>query len=62
MFNHLVQGDGDSADKHREFYDEYLAVMDLTAEYLPPDASRRCSSTMLLPKGDDAAPGPSRWI
>ncbi|AWN42648.1 polyhydroxyalkanoate depolymerase [Methylobacterium durans] len=33
MFNHLVQGDGDSAAKHREFYDEYLAVMDLTAEF-----------------------------
>ena len=33
MFKHLVRGDGDSAEKHREFYDEYLAVMDLTAEY-----------------------------
>lgn len=33
MFDHLVQGDGDSAAKHRAFYDEYLAVMDLTAEY-----------------------------
>jgi poly(3-hydroxybutyrate) depolymerase len=33
MFKHLVEGDGDSAEKHREFYDEYLAVMDLTAEY-----------------------------
>ncbi len=33
MFNHLVTGDGDSAEKHREFYDEYMAVMDLTAEY-----------------------------
>ena len=33
MFNHLVAGDGDSAEKHRDFYDEYLAVMDLTAEY-----------------------------
>jgi poly(3-hydroxybutyrate) depolymerase len=33
MFNHLIQGDGDSAEKQREFYDEYLAVMDLTAEY-----------------------------
>jgi poly(3-hydroxybutyrate) depolymerase len=33
MFNHLVDGDGDSADKHRDFYDEYLAVMDLTAEF-----------------------------
>src|SRR5690348_16723473 len=33
LFFHLVKGDGDSAQKHREFYDEYLAVMDLTAEY-----------------------------
>ena len=33
MFRHLVQGDGDAADKHREFYDEYLSVMDLTAEF-----------------------------
>ena len=33
LFHHLVDGDGDSAQKHREFYDEYLAVMDLPAEY-----------------------------
>src|SRR6266700_1689475 len=33
LFHHLVQGDGDSAQKHREFYDEYLAVMDLAAEF-----------------------------
>jgi poly(3-hydroxybutyrate) depolymerase len=33
LFVHLVKGDGDSVQKHREFYDEYLAVMDLTAEY-----------------------------
>jgi poly(3-hydroxybutyrate) depolymerase len=33
LFLNLVQGDGDSAEKHREFYDEYLAVMDLPAEY-----------------------------
>jgi poly(3-hydroxybutyrate) depolymerase len=33
LFRHLVDGDGDSAQKHREFYDEYLAVMDLTAEF-----------------------------
>jgi poly(3-hydroxybutyrate) depolymerase len=33
MFNHLVEGDGDSAEKHRDFYDEYLAVMDLAAEF-----------------------------
>jgi poly(3-hydroxybutyrate) depolymerase len=33
MYSHLVSGDGDSADKHQDFYDEYLAVMDLTAEF-----------------------------
>ena len=33
MFNHLVKGDGDAAEKHRDFYDEYMAVMDLTAEF-----------------------------
>jgi poly(3-hydroxybutyrate) depolymerase len=33
MFHHLMEGDGDSAEKHRDFYDEYLAVMDLTAEF-----------------------------
>ena len=32
-FQNLVKGDGDSADKHREFYDEYLAVLDLTEEF-----------------------------
>ena len=33
LFANLVKGDGDLVDKHREFYDEYLAVMDLPAEY-----------------------------
>ncbi len=33
FFNHLVEGDGDSAEKHRDFYDEYLAVMDLDAAF-----------------------------
>jgi poly(3-hydroxybutyrate) depolymerase len=33
FFNHLVEGDGDSAEKHRDFYDEYLAVMDLDAPF-----------------------------
>ncbi|MEP0521839.1 MAG: polyhydroxyalkanoate depolymerase [Hyphomicrobiales bacterium] len=33
FFNHLVEGDGDSAEKHTDFYDEYMAVMDLTAEF-----------------------------
>ncbi len=33
FFLNLVKNDGDSAEKHREFYDEYLAVMDLPAEF-----------------------------
>ncbi|KTQ88166.1 esterase [Aureimonas ureilytica] len=33
FFWHLVKNDGDSAEKHRIFYDEYNAVMDLTAEF-----------------------------
>jgi poly(3-hydroxybutyrate) depolymerase len=32
-FKHLVAGDGDSAEKHRFFYDEYLSVLDLTEEF-----------------------------
>ena len=32
-FKHLIDGDGDGANKHREFYDEYLAVLDMTAEF-----------------------------
>ncbi|SJM31456.1 polyhydroxyalkanoate depolymerase [Mesorhizobium delmotii] len=33
FFMHLVKNDGDNAEKHRDFYDEYMAVMDLTAEF-----------------------------
>ncbi|MBU2582329.1 MAG: polyhydroxyalkanoate depolymerase [Alphaproteobacteria bacterium] len=33
LFENLVQGDCDSVTQHREFYEEYLAVMDLTAEF-----------------------------
>ena len=33
FFVHLVKNDGEPAEKHRDFYDEYLAVMDLTAEF-----------------------------
>lgn len=33
LFNHLVEGDGDSAEAHKDFYNEYLAVMDLPAEF-----------------------------
>jgi poly(3-hydroxybutyrate) depolymerase len=33
LFDHLVQGDEEEADKKKAFYDEYLAVMDLPAEF-----------------------------
>jgi poly(3-hydroxybutyrate) depolymerase len=33
QFEHLIKGDDDNAEGHRAFYDEYLAVMDLTAEF-----------------------------
>ncbi|MGE3302431.1 MAG: polyhydroxyalkanoate depolymerase [Hyphomonadaceae bacterium] len=32
-FNNLVKGDGETAQKHRDFYEEYLSVMDLTEEF-----------------------------
>ena len=51
MFNHLVSDDGDSAEKHREFYDEYLAVMDLTAEYYM-QTIETVFVRHLLPKGE----------
>lgn len=33
QFGHLIEGDGDSADSHRRFYDEYLSVADVTADF-----------------------------
>jgi len=32
-FLDLIRGDDDSADSHREFYDEYNAVLDMPADY-----------------------------
>lgn len=33
LYENLVKGDGESTDKHRKFYDEYLSVMDLSADF-----------------------------
>jgi poly(3-hydroxybutyrate) depolymerase len=33
MFQHLVRGDGESADATKAFYDEYRSVCDMTAEF-----------------------------
>jgi poly(3-hydroxybutyrate) depolymerase len=51
FFEHLVAGDGDSADKHREFYDEYLSVMDLTEEFYL-QTLERVFQKHLLAKGE----------
>jgi poly(3-hydroxybutyrate) depolymerase len=32
-FNHLIEGDNDSAAAHQAFYDEYLSCCDMTAEF-----------------------------
>ena len=49
-FNHLVVGEEESAEKHREFYDEYNAVMDLPAEYYL-DTIKTVFQEFALPKG-----------
>jgi poly(3-hydroxybutyrate) depolymerase len=50
-FNDLVKGDGDSADKHLEFYDEYLSVLDLSEEFYLQTVEI-VFQKYLLPKGE----------
>jgi poly(3-hydroxybutyrate) depolymerase len=50
-YQHLVEGDGDSAEQHRRFYDEYNAVMDLPAEYYL-ETVERVFHKHLLPRGE----------
>ncbi len=33
LFEHLVEGDGESVESHKKFYNEYLSVMDIPAEF-----------------------------
>ena len=51
MFKHLVQGDGESADRTKEFYDEYRAVCDMTAEFYLQTVDL-VFQTHALPKGE----------
>ena len=51
MFRHLVQGDGESAESTKEFYDEYRAVCDMTAEYYLQTVDV-VFQRHLLPKGE----------
>ncbi len=50
FYNHLVIGDGDSAEAHRQFYDEYNAVLDMSAEYYL-DTIKTVFQEYALPKG-----------
>ena len=50
-FDQLVDGDGDSAERHREFYDEYLSVLDLTEEFYLQTVDV-VFQRYLLPKGE----------
>lgn len=50
LFRHLVRGDGESADAHRTFYNEYLSVMDLTSEFYL-DTVKTVFQDRALPRG-----------
>ena len=50
MFQHLVDGDGESLASKREFYKEYKAVMDMPAEYYLQTISA-VFQDHLLPRG-----------
>jgi poly(3-hydroxybutyrate) depolymerase len=49
-FHHLMVGDGESAESHRRFYDEYNAVLDMPAEYYL-DTVKTVFQEFALPKG-----------
>jgi poly(3-hydroxybutyrate) depolymerase len=49
-YHKLVAGDGESADAHRRFYDEYNAVLDMPAEYYL-DTVKMVFQEYALPKG-----------
>ena len=50
FYNHLIRGDGESAEGHRKFYDEYNAVLDMPAEYYL-DTVKVVFQEFQLPKG-----------
>jgi poly(3-hydroxybutyrate) depolymerase len=50
-FANLVKGDGEPAERHREFYDEYLSVLDLTEEFYL-ETIDTVFQRYLLPKGE----------
>ena len=51
MFKHLVQGDGESAEASKDFYEEYRSVCDMTAEFYLQTVDV-VFQRHLLPKGE----------
>ena len=51
LFKHLIEGDGDGASRHRKFYDEYLAVMDIPARFYL-DTVEHVFQNASLPRGE----------
>jgi poly(3-hydroxybutyrate) depolymerase len=51
LFENLVKGDCDSVNQHKAFYEEYLAVMDLPAEFYLQTV-KTVFQDHLLPKGE----------
>jgi poly(3-hydroxybutyrate) depolymerase len=49
-FQNLIRGDDDAAEKHERFYDEYLSVCDMTAEFYL-QTIRDVFQEYLLPRG-----------
>jgi poly(3-hydroxybutyrate) depolymerase len=49
-YHKLIAGDGDSAEAHRRFYDEYNAVLDMPAEYYL-DTVKTVFQEYALPRG-----------
>jgi poly(3-hydroxybutyrate) depolymerase len=50
FYQHLMQGDDESAESHRQFYNEYNAVLDMPAEYYL-DTIKTVFQEFSLPKG-----------
>ena len=50
LFKHLVQGNGESAEASKDFYEEYRSVCDMTAEFYLQTVDR-VFQRHLLPKG-----------
>jgi poly(3-hydroxybutyrate) depolymerase len=54
LFQNLIKGDEESAVTHRKFYDEYLSIMDVTAEFYLQTIER-------VFQHDDLAKGTFTW-